>query len=70
MKIEFITEPDCTGKGLVIVDGRYYGLPLEAVLRIMDWRAIACSHSRLGEYVCPECRAKNSEWVYPGEAKA
>ena len=32
MQIDFITEPDETGKGRVVVDGRYYGLPLDAVL--------------------------------------
>ena len=31
MEIKFITEPDVTGKGLIVVDGRYYGLPLEVV---------------------------------------
>lgn len=32
--MEFVTTPDETGKGRVIVDGRYYGLPVEAVEQI------------------------------------
>lgn len=31
MKIEFDKTPDPTGLGRVIVDGKYYGLPAEAV---------------------------------------
>lgn len=31
MKIEFDTKSDETGKGRIIVDGRYFGLPVEAV---------------------------------------
>ena len=32
MQVKFITTPDETGKGRVIVDGRHYGLPLAVVL--------------------------------------
>ena len=32
MRIVFITKPDETGKGRIIIDGRYYALPLEAVI--------------------------------------
>lgn len=31
MEIEFDTKPDEIGKGRVIVNGRFYGLPIEAV---------------------------------------
>lgn len=34
MKIEFVTTSDETGKGRIIVDGRYFGLPIEAVKEI------------------------------------
>ena len=29
--MEFITTPDETGKGRIVVDGRYFGLPVDAV---------------------------------------
>lgn len=32
--MEFVTTPDESGKGRLIVDGRYYGLPLETVKRL------------------------------------
>lgn len=35
MKIEFDTKSDETGKGRIIVDGRYFGLPVEAV-KVLD----------------------------------
>lgn len=31
VKMEFVTQPDETGKGRIIIDGRYFGLPIEAV---------------------------------------
>lgn len=31
MEIEFITTPDVIGQGRVVVDGLFYGLPVEAV---------------------------------------
>lgn len=38
MQIDFVTEPDETGKGRVVVDGRYYGLPMNAVLEFKRLR--------------------------------
>lgn len=38
MKIEFVTEPDETDKGRVIVDGKFYGLPVDAVRELMETR--------------------------------
>lgn len=32
--MEFVITPDDSGKGRLIVDGRYYGLPLETIVRI------------------------------------
>lgn len=32
--MEFITTPDETGKGRIIFEGRYYGLPVDAVKQI------------------------------------
>lgn len=29
--MEFVTKPDETGKGRIVVDGRYFGMPLDAV---------------------------------------
>ena len=31
MKIDFNTTPDVTGLGRIIIDGKFYGLPVEAV---------------------------------------
>ena len=31
MKIEFNTTPDVVGLGRIIVDGKFYGLPVDAV---------------------------------------
>lgn len=38
MKIEFVTEPDETGKGRIVVDGKFYGLPVDAVRELMETR--------------------------------
>lgn len=39
MDIDFCTNPDETGKGRVIVDGRFYGLPMGAVLEFQRLQA-------------------------------
>lgn len=41
--ISFVDTPDAAGLGRVIVDGRYYGLPVVAVKEIAAWRAEAAA---------------------------
>ena len=50
--IEFVTTPDETGKGRVIVDGRYYGLPLGVVLEYKALRDILDTNIQLLRATC------------------
>lgn len=62
VNIEFVTEPDETGKGRVIVDGKYYGLPANAVREIKqtrqalsELRDVVIDHNRGGaDWKTPE----------------
>lgn len=40
VKMEFVDTPDETGKGRVIVDGRYYGVPLVVVEKLKQLEEI------------------------------
>lgn len=56
MDIKFVTEPDETGKGRVIVDGRYYGLPMAAVL---EYEGLRKKQSPPNERWCVGCSPDN-----------
>lgn len=47
--IEFDAKPDCTGLGRLIVNGKYYGLPVDAVkeLELMTDVALAATEVML-----------------------
>lgn len=49
MLIEFITHPDTIGKGRLLVDGRYFGLPMEVILRFQQLQKLAADVIELYE---------------------
>lgn len=56
MEIVFDTKPDETGKGRVIVDGRFYGLPVAAVSELLAtknalWKACGDDAEMVAEYI-------------------
>lgn len=56
MEIVFDTTPDETGKGRVIVDGRFYGLPVAAVSELLAtkdalWKACGDDAEMVTEYI-------------------
>ena len=49
-KIEFITEPDVTGMGRIVVDGKFYGLPVDVVVA---FKQLTDSSSELVKMLAP-----------------
>lgn len=61
MKIEFDTTPDETGKGRIVVDGRYFGLPVEAVaqFKLMQDTLERMTATEVCDCGCPwKCKPK------------
>lgn len=54
MKLEFDRTPDPTGLGRIIVDGKYYGLPAEAVAYLGILAALAADLQQTLDKLAPK----------------
>ena len=60
LAVEFVTDPDELGRGRVIVNGRYFALPMEAVLEYKVLRDLALYLQESIAKAAPSATAANA----------